>query len=119
VTSQYARGTRFEHDVRDDLRACGYEVVRSAGSKTVVDLIAIKQGQLLFLQCKLSPASFVTRTSWNTLFKWAAWVDALPILAYKHVGKKLPCYERIVGQRDPRMKGAAVRWTPDEIGRPV
>ncbi|MBE9509108.1 MAG: restriction endonuclease [Chloroflexi bacterium] len=52
----YLRGTAFERRVRDDLRKRGYEVIRSAGSKTVIDLVAIGTGDdtrdLIFCQCK-------------------------------------------------------------------
>jgi hypothetical protein len=37
----YRRGWRFEAKVRRKLRECGYFVIRSAGSKTPFDLVAI------------------------------------------------------------------------------
>src|SRR5690606_18497279 len=51
--TRYAGGADFEREVRAALVADGYElVVRSAGSKTKVDLVAIKAGQVLIVQCK-------------------------------------------------------------------
>ncbi|MCU0256969.1 MAG: hypothetical protein MUF60_09500 [Vicinamibacterales bacterium] len=50
--SNYQRGVRLERDVRHDLEANGYEVIRSAGSKSAIDLVAFKPGELLFVQCK-------------------------------------------------------------------
>lgn len=52
MTNHYRSGRDFEHRVRDDLLANGYFVVRAAGSKTKADLIAIKPGQALIVQCK-------------------------------------------------------------------
>jgi Holliday junction resolvase len=46
----YQVGRAFEHKTRDHLRSEGYEVTRAAGSKTKLDLIALKPGQLLFVQ---------------------------------------------------------------------
>lgn len=58
--TNYDAGRRFEWEVRDQLEADGYWVTRSAGSKTKVDLVAIKPGQVLLVQCKrdgkISPA---------------------------------------------------------------
>lgn len=51
--THYRGGADFEREVRAALVADGYQlVVRSAGSKTKVDLVAFKQDQVLFVQCK-------------------------------------------------------------------
>ncbi len=50
--TNYDAGRRFEYRVREDLRDNGYEVIRSAGSKTKVDLLAFKPGQVLLVQVK-------------------------------------------------------------------
>ena len=50
--TNYDRGRRFEWAVRDHLTAEGYDVIRSAGSKSKVDLVALKPGQTLLVQCK-------------------------------------------------------------------
>ena len=50
--TRYANGRRFEYKVRDDLRARGYLVVRSAGSKGKVDLMAVGNGEIVLCQCK-------------------------------------------------------------------
>ena len=55
-----AVGRRFEWEVRNYLEKRGCFVLRSAGSRTVVDLIAIGWGRVMIIQCKrggrLSPA---------------------------------------------------------------
>jgi Holliday junction resolvase len=52
MTTNYNRGRAFEWKVRDDLRASGYEVFRSAGSRSPVDLAALTKGHTLLVQCK-------------------------------------------------------------------
>ena len=58
--SGYGDGYRLECEARNVLRDNGYAVIRSASSKTPVDLVAFKVGEMLFVQCKragkMSPA---------------------------------------------------------------
>lgn len=48
----YVNGRSFEYRVRDLFEAKGYFVMRSAGSRTPVDLVALKDGEILLIQCK-------------------------------------------------------------------
>jgi len=50
--TKYNDGRRFEYAVRNALQDAGYWVMRSAGSKSKVDLLALKQDELLLVQCK-------------------------------------------------------------------
>lgn len=75
----YSGGRTFEWKCRDHLRDEGYEVIRSAGSKTKLDLIAMKPGQLLFVQAKRT--GVCGPTEWDRLVELAAWVGAIPVLA--------------------------------------
>lgn len=52
MTNHYRAGRDFEWRTRAVLREAGYEVIRAAGSKTKADLLAIKSGQTLVIQCK-------------------------------------------------------------------
>jgi len=56
MTTQYQRGRRFEWKVKQDLEGRGYYVIRSAGSKSKVDLVGIKHEVVLCVQCKLTGA---------------------------------------------------------------
>lgn len=91
----YTDGRRFEYAVRNDLEADGYWVMRSAGSKTKADLIAIKPGQILIIQCKqdgrVSPAERIE------VRRIAAMIDGVPILAHKQTGRAKPIYDRLTG----------------------
>lgn len=50
--TNYERGRSFEYKVQNDLRAHGYTTIRSAGSHSPADIVAVKSGVLLFVQCK-------------------------------------------------------------------
>lgn len=103
--SGYSDGRRLEYAARDALEADGYAVIRSAGSKTPVDLVALKLDELLFVQCKASrPIGPGERDQLRAL---AALVNALPIEArWVKVGRAA----RTVG---------FWRVLPDTDGRPV
>ena len=64
MATRYSRGRQFEYRVRDDLRERGCLVVRAAGSKGKVDLLAVlpltdsSPGEILLVQCKA--------TGWGT-----------------------------------------------------
>lgn len=80
--SNYDRGVRLERAVRHSLESDGYEVIRSAGSKTKVDLIAIKAGELLLIQCKAG-TGVVSPAERASLVSTASKVGACPIVVTK------------------------------------
>ena len=79
MTNTAAAGRAVEHAARKVLTVNGYWTHRSAGSKGEVDIIALKPGQMLFVQCKrrgvMAPAE------WNRLWQLAARLGAVPVLA--------------------------------------
>lgn len=86
--SRYDAGRDLEYRVRDMLTAAGYLVVRSAGSKGIVDLVALPRidspayGALsapLAVQCKRG--GVLPRAEWNRLVTEALSVSAVPVLA--------------------------------------
>jgi Holliday junction resolvase len=87
MTNHYQRGVTFERQVRQALEADGYECVRSAGSKSKIDLVAIKPGELLFLQCKLN--GLCPPAERAKLLDLSRSAGALPIVAYKGVEGRL------------------------------
>lgn len=108
MSGHYQRGVRLEHAVRTALRADGFEVIRSAGSKSKVDLVAVKTGALVFVQCKLdgrcSPAERAE------LYRLAGLVGAVPVVAAKPPRTPIS-YRRLtgIGPRDHEP------WIPDEL----
>jgi Holliday junction resolvase len=99
----YAKGTRFEHEVMDDLHDNhGFACMRAAGSKgsTKIDVVAFKPGYpLLFIQAKSGPA--VSKEEWDRLYEVAGWYPgaAIPVIANKVPGKRKPEYYKIIGPK--------------------
>lgn len=50
--SRYAKGARLERLARHELERRGYAVIRSAGSKGAVDLVAFSPHRILLVQVK-------------------------------------------------------------------
>lgn len=50
--ANYAGGTKFEYVVRDYFKGRGFEVMRAAGSKGAVDLMAWNGKDVFLIQCK-------------------------------------------------------------------
>ena len=107
--THYRAGTRVEHLVRDDLTANGYEVVRAAQSRGTADLIAIKDGQVLLVNCKRR--STPTPAERAALLELAACLPGvgLPIVATKPTRR--PIEYRVLRHSPPRFWRT---WTPDE-----
>ena len=116
MTSNYEKGRALEHRVRTHLREEGYEVLRTAGSKSKVDLVAIKAGQILFVQCKRSGA--LPPAEWNALWDLAQMVGAVPVLAEQLVrGRR---YWRLTARKDqPGARQPYVELTLDELAAEV
>lgn len=116
MTSNYEKGRALENRVRDHLREEGYEVIRSAGSKTKVDLVAIKPGQILFVQCKRDGA--LPPAQWNALWDLAQMVGAVPVLAEQLTrGRK---YWRLAARKDrPGARQPYVELKLDEFAAGV
>ncbi len=110
-----ARGTAFERKVADDLKSDGYLVIRAAGSHGAADLVAVKPGEVLFVQVKLGGAGQCSPAEWNEFFRLATSVRALPILAYRP-GRQGVAYLLVTGPKDRVMRRPpGVAWTADEL----
>ncbi len=111
-----ARGTAFERRVAATLTGDGYLVIRAAGSHGAADLIALKPGQVLFVQVKLGGAGACPPAEWDLFFDLATSVGALPILAYRP-GRQGVAFWLVTGRKERVTKQPpAVAWTPDELG---
>jgi Holliday junction resolvase len=118
--SGYAKGTRFEHKVRDDLETNGYAVVRAAGSKggTKADLLGFKPGQLLLVQCKRTGKTLPAE-EWNRLVEVASWIPgAVALWAEKGPRGQAVAYTRLLGPKVPHARIGAQPVAPfalDEV----
>jgi hypothetical protein len=93
----YRLGRAFEYRVRDDLKGYHYFVLRSPRSLSPVDLVAIRRGAVLFVQCKRGGALGVGE--WNELFALAGSVGAIPLLAEMPVSRGIT-YWRLLDFKD-------------------
>jgi len=78
-TSLYRRGRQFEYAVRDRLRKVGFFAQRSPASKTPIDILAIRPGEVWMVQCKRHGA--LGGAEWNALYDVSKSAGAIPILA--------------------------------------
>jgi Holliday junction resolvase len=110
----YRIGDYHEKRVREHLRGNGYHVWQSRGSKSPVDLIAIKPGQVLLVQVKAGTAR-LSHEDWNLLYELARQCGALAIEALV-LPRKPPVFRRITG---PHVRYGrtqlAVAFTVDEV----
>lgn len=127
-TNHYAKGTRFEHDVMDDLfDNHGFACMRAAGSKgsTKIDVIAFKLGYpLLFIQAKAGPS--VSKEEWDRLFEVASWYPgaAIAVIASKVPGRREPDYYKITGPKILYARAETQNWqrlliTSVDVGQSV
>ena len=79
ASTMYRLGRAVEYRFKELMEAEGYVVMRSPASKSPVDLVAIKPGQVLFVQCKRSGS--LPPKEWNALYDLAESAGALPIMA--------------------------------------
>lgn len=124
--SNYGLGTDFERRCFAALAKDGYFVVRSAGSHGIADLVALKPGQILLVQCKRDGE--ILREEWNELVKLAQRMDpragtrghrvVVPLLAYMPSARGI-AYRELLHQLEhrERRRHAWRRWTPDEKER--
>lgn len=104
----YQRGRALEYSIRQKLRDLGYFVIRSASSKSPVDLVAIREDHTLLVQCKrdlrLPPAE------WNEIWEIADRTGSLAIVA--GVPNRRTEYRLIVGPKTKRGKQPWEPWAP-------
>jgi len=110
TAANYRRGADLERAAKHYLEDNGYYVIKSAGSKGIADLVGIKPGEILYVQCKLdgylTPAERVS-------FRQAALASgAVPVVArWVKEGRAA----RTPGFRELTSMGPAGNrdWTPD------
>lgn len=96
--TKYRVGRDFEYQTRDDLKRRGYLVVRTPASRSPADLIAIKTGELLFVQCKLH--GDFPPAEWNEFMDFAESVSATPVMANRRsVGRGIE-YHLLTARKD-------------------
>ena len=108
MTTNYERGRNFEWRIKADLERRGYYCARSAGSHSKIDILAVKGGVCLLVQCKADGA--ISPVEWNTLHDLCRPPHTLPIVALKDDGKL--AYRLITARRSHRRR----EWEPFDPG---
>ncbi len=86
MPGRYKKGANFERQVKDFLKEEGFLVVRSAGSHTISDLVAIKPGPLVWLiQCKTDGR--LKPEERDGLLELEQYLHIVPMFAYRVKGK--------------------------------
>jgi Holliday junction resolvase len=113
MTTGYRLGRDLEYRAKRLLEDDGYFVVRAAASKGLVDLVALKAGETLFVQCKRSGS--LPPAEWNALFDLALWLGAVPLMAVK--GPRGTQFRRLTGRKDgTRRRQPMEPFSADETG---
>lgn len=96
-TSIYRLGRQFEYRIRDYLKKLGFFVLRSPASKSPIDLVAIRKGLVLFVQCKTSGT--LPPKEWNALLDLSESVGAVPVLAEREKVRGI-LFHKLKGRKD-------------------
>jgi len=84
--TSYSKGRNFEYRTRHYLENKGFVVFRSAGSRSVADLIALRAGEVWLVQCKSDGC--MSPLERRNFAEVAAELGVMPILASRE-GRKL------------------------------
>lgn len=114
MSTNYERGADFERRVVADLGARGFWPFRAAGSRGKADVLAIRPGKILLVQCKRN-VSRLGRDEWNDLYRLACWMAGgsgrsivLPLIACMP-GRSGIEYRVVEGPVAPQARRL---WTP-------
>lgn len=83
----YRKGRDFEYRTRNLYQQQGYFVLRSPRSLGLVDLVAIKKGEILLIQCKMSGKLELQKRI--ELIKLAESIGAKAVLAFRNIQHKI------------------------------
>ena len=111
-SANYRRGADLERAAKHYLEDNGYYVIKSAGSKGIADLVGIKPGEILYVQCKGAAKGYLTPAE-RVSFRQAALASgAVALVGYWYKegrSARRPAFYELTsmgpaGNRD---------WTPD------
>ena len=92
MVSNYSKGRNLEYSVKERLKGLGYMVFRCAGSRPV-DLIAIKEGKILLVECKTGLNPFLSPKQSNHILEISKNSNATPILAVRKKHREIRWFE--------------------------
>ena len=105
-------GTRFERRVRTLLENDGYFVIRTPGSRSAADLVAVKAGQVLFVQCKVNGR--LDPEPWNILYDLCDTYGVVPVMAERPYPGCVH-YWRLTGRKNGSRVQPMEKFAIDEV----
>jgi Holliday junction resolvase len=113
MVNHYQRGRRVEQEVIDHLGTLGYDCIRSAGSKGAVDIVAVHDEEVAFIQVKITESVTLSPAERERLMRVSLRARTVPLVAYK---ASVPGDGRRKEIRFRRMTGTGPRdhepWSP-------
>jgi len=114
--SKYRVGRAFEYRTMSDLKTRGFFVYLAPGSRSPIDVVAIRRGEVLMIQCRIGGA--LVPEEWNELLDLASSSGATAVKASagSHGGVE---YMRLVGPKEPgsRVREPGEVFAPGEVTR--
>ena len=94
--TKYRTGRYFEYVIRDLFKSHNYFALRSPQSRSPLDIIAIKHGIVIMVQCKRG--GYCSPDEWNKLYKLAMSCGSTPLIAFRS-GKSKIELKKITGPK--------------------
>lgn len=114
MATNYTKGAAFERKVAKDLEGYGYVTVRSAGSHSPADLVAMRHGELVCVQCKSDGR--LDPEEWNDFWEFCELAGALPVMAKVGPQGKGVVYNVLTSRKDGRGRQPLAPWVPQREG---
>lgn len=115
MQTKYRLGREIEYRVRDQLKELGFIAMRSPASKSPIDIMAVRSGVVLFVQCKRG--GVLSPREWNELIDLAEPAGAIPVMAERPYPREYR-YWRLDERKDGskrRQPMTRIIITPNEI----
>jgi Holliday junction resolvase len=93
--TRYVAGANLERSAKRVLESKGFYVMKSGGSKGILDLIAMKDGESWLCQAKLH--GILSPADRAKLIKLAQDNYCIPVLVYKLDGDSKPYFKKLTG----------------------
>lgn len=110
--SGYDQGREVEYAVVHDLTDNGYTCTRAASSKGAADVIAVKEGEVLFVSVKRSAPPGPEERRRLVRVAWLLPEVGVPLVA---IGRPQLTYRRLFGVGPKEW----APWTPDTLTEPT
>lgn len=114
MVTNYQRGADFERRSQAHLERMGYVVVRSAGSHSPADLVAMRHGEIVCVQCKRNGR--LDPEEWNEFWEFCERAGALPVLAKPNQNGRGMCYNVLTSRKDGKGRQPLAPWVPQREG---